>query len=33
VYGDFNKDIVGTQIEVDVRFTTTKADVVLGIDL
>jgi hypothetical protein len=24
---------VGTQIEADVRFTTTKADVVLGIDL
>lgn len=33
VYGDFKHDIVGTQIEADVRFTTTKADVVLGIDL
>jgi len=33
VYGDFDHDIVGTQIEADVRFTTTKADVVLGIDL
>lgn len=33
VFGDFNRDIVGTQIEADVRFTTTRADVVLGLEL
>jgi hypothetical protein len=33
VYGDFNHDVVGTQIEADVRFTTTRADVVLGLNL